>query len=606
MSITIDFQPIGKKVNIQIGQTLLQAAQTAGIGLTATCGGQKSCGACLVRLIGHSDANELSDNEIELIPKPKRDAGFRLACQTIVKESTVVEVPPESLTTLQRTQIEGDEENIGFDPQIRYVDIELSKAVQKDLKSDWEKVQRQLRERDVSNPQVSSLIILKHLPRILRENNWSVRVALSNDIVVGLFPPNTPLLGMAVDVGTTKIAGYLVDLCTGKTLSRFGTMNPQMSYGEDLMARITYMVNENQGENLQHVIVDAINEMAIKLCQTVENNPSPSQIVETVLVGNTAMHHILLGLPVKQLGVAPFLSAVSTPLDILSSEIGLKVSEGSMVHLLPNIAGFVGADHVSMLLAAGIQKTLDTTLFIDIGTNTEITLFANGQALTCSCASGPAFEGAHIKDGMRAADGAIEKIRIDPAGIHYQTINGGNPIGICGSGILDAVAQMLQSGVINRLGSFTADHALVSKGEKGLEMIVVKASQTKHQHDIVINRKDISEIQLAKGAIRAGIELLLKEALIHWRNVKKVIIAGAFGTFIDIKSAETIGLFPPLAGIKVKQVGNAAGIGAKIALLSRLKRKEAAQIADFIEYVELSTHKGFTNEFTKAMYFSTL
>ncbi len=602
MSITIDFQPVGKKVTIQKGQTLLQAAQTAGVGLTAICGGQKSCGACLVKLIGHDDTNPLSDIEIELIPESKRDSGFRLACQTIVEKSMVVEIPPESLTALQRTQVEGDEEAIDFDPNIRFFDVELSEVLQKDLQSDWEKIQQVLKEKGVSNPHVSSLILLKQLPGILRENKWSIRIVLCQDTVVALFPSNTTMLGMAVDVGTTKLAGYLVDLSTGKTLSKNGAMNPQMSYGEDIMARISYIMDEDQGENLQQVIIDAINQMAEDLCQTAESDLTPSQIIETIIVGNTAMHHILLGLPVTQLGVAPFLSAVSTPLDIVASEIGLNVSESSMVHLFPNIAGFVGADHVSMLLAAGIHKTKETTLFIDIGTNTEITLFTESRALACSAASGPAFEGAHIKDGMRAADGAIERIMIDEMGLQYQTINEEKAVGICGSGILDAIAQMLDSGVINQQGRFNGEHSLVRKGEKGLEMVVADASQTKHQYDIVINRKDISEIQLAKAAIRAGIELLLKAVSIPWQDVKKMIIAGAFGSFIDIKSAETIGLFPPLDHVEVKQVGNAAGIGAKIALISKQKRKEAAQIAGFIEYLELSTHKGFTSEFTKAMH----
>lgn len=604
MSIIINFQPIGKKIHIQKGQSLLQAAQSAGIGLSAICGGQKACGSCLVRIVGVSLANPPSEIEIDLISPEKRASGFRLACQTVVAESTVVEIPPESLTALQRTQIEGDEKNVEFDPCISFYDIEFSASEQKDLRSDWEKIRQVLQKKGISDPQVSSLTVLKQLPHILRENNWSVRVVLSENQVSAILPPNSAILGLAVDVGTTKIAGYLVDLSTGVTLAQNGAMNPQMSYGEDIMTRISYLMDADQKDDLQNLIINTISQMAEALCQQAEKNLTPFQIIDTVLVGNTAMHHILLGLPVKQLGVSPFLSAVSTQVDILASEIGLKVSESSRVHFFPNIAGFVGADHIAMLLSAGINDIEKTTLFIDIGTNTEITLFTGVRSIACSTASGPAFEGAHIKDGMRAADGAIERVRIDETGINYQTINDKKPVGICGSGILDAIAQMVNSGVINPQGGFNADHPLVRKGDKGPELVLANAEKTKHQQDIIINRKDVSEIQLAKGAIRAGIELLLNAAEIRWQDVEKVIIAGAFGTFIDVKSAETIGLFPSLKEVKVKQIGNAAGIGAKMALLSRQKRKEATQIADSIEYLELSTHAEFTSEFAKAMIFS--
>jgi uncharacterized 2Fe-2S/4Fe-4S cluster protein (DUF4445 family) len=324
--------------------------------------------------------------------------------------------------------------------------------------------------------------------------------------------------------------------------------------------------------------------------------------VEAVVVGNTAMHHLFLGLPVRQLGLAPYVAAVATPLDIRASDIGLALAQGAIVHLLPNIAGFVGADHVSMLLATGAHTSSDKVILrIDIGTNTEITLAANGRLIACSTASGPAFEGAHIRDGMRAADGAIERVRVDDGKIEYQTINDVAPVGICGSGILDAIAELKTAGVLNRRGALDATNPLVREAEDGLEVLLAPAVLTRHGRDIVLNRKDVSEIQLSKGAMRAGIEILLSELDLRADDIDEFVIAGAFGSYIDVASAITIGMFPQLPMDRFRQVGNAAGIGAKLALMSTQQRDHAAALAQRVNYLELTNYPDFTNEFAKAM-----
>jgi len=621
MPIEVDFQPVGRHVQVEPGATILEAAQKAGVGLSAICGGGGSCNTCLVRLAADapvSPPNQLE--QAELYPE-ELAAGLRLACQVELHGPTRVDVPPESLTAVQRTQVEGEERPVELAPPVAAYDLALEPATQTDLRADWERLGDALVAQGAPRPQRRPLAILEALPGLLRENEWHLRVGVRGDEVVSLAPPDSPLLGLAVDIGTTKVAGYLVDLVSGETLAMRGIMNPQIAYGEDVMARIAYTIERQDGlQVLQAAILEALNELARDLCADAglrQAQPDGvydvSQIIEAVIVGNTAMHHLFLGLPVKQLGLAPYVAAVSSPLEIKGSEIGLALAPGATVNLLPNIAGFVGADHVSMLLATGAAPLASppaaggneggpkVVLRIDIGTNTEITLAAGGRLIACSTASGPAFEGAHIRDGMRAAEGAIERVRISDGKVEYQAIGDTAPVGICGSGILDAIAQLKLAGVLNRRGAIDKTHPLVREAENGAEVLLVPGSATRHGRDIVLNRKDVSEIQLSKGAMRAGIEILLEQTGLSADDIDEFIIAGAFGTYIDVTSAVTIGMFPSLPLERFHQVGNAAGIGAKLALLSSAQRAQASALATQVEYLELTNYPGFTNEFAKAM-----
>jgi uncharacterized 2Fe-2S/4Fe-4S cluster protein (DUF4445 family) len=636
MPIEVDFQPVGRHVQVEPGTTILEAAQKAGVGLSAICGGGGSCGTCRVRLAlpqalrsipsvasGQDEAPDAPVSPPNLTEQSELDeaelvAGVRLACQVKLYGATRVEVPPESLTAPQRTQVEGEERPVALAPPVVAYDLTLPPATQTDLRADWERLADAMVAAGANRPRCRQVRILEQLPGLLRENEWGVRVGLRGDEVVSVSPPVTPLLGLAVDIGTTKVAGYLVNLISGATLAMRGLMNPQIAYGEDVMARIAYTLEHEGGlQVLQAAIVNALNELARDLCNEAKASfsisisdlylPDPSQIVEAVVVGNTAMHHLLLGLPVRQLGLAPYVAAVSAPLDVKAGEVGLALAPGATVHLLPNIAGFVGADHVAMLLATGTHILTSqeggpkVVVSLDIGTNTEITLAANGRLIACSTASGPAFEGAHIRDGMRAADGAIERVRITDGRVEYQTIGGEPPVGMCGSGILDAIAQLKLAGVLDERGAMDKESPLVRQGENGPEVVIAPAPATRHRRDIVLSRKDVSEIQLAKGAIRAGIEILLEQVNLTPDEVDQFIIAGAFGTYIDVHSAVTIGMFPPLPPERFRQVGNAAGIGAKLALLSSVQRAEAAALATRVEYLELTNYPGFVHAFAKAM-----
>jgi len=605
LEYTINFQPIGRRITVKKGQSLLNAAQDGGIALASICGGVGICDSCKIRLInGILTAPSLeekalySDNELE--------SGFRLACQSFPLSDLTIDIPPESLTTSQRLQVEGSTETVELDPPVVPIALVIPEPTITDLRADTTRVMGSLVDKGIKQPIEINFPLLDSFSPLLRSNKWHVTMAMRKSSVIAVLPVGSQLLGLAVDVGTTKLAAYLCDLGTGAILAKTGAMNPQTAFGEDVISRISYADNVSNGNKiLQTRLIDTLNQVIEELCSNARiNNPSISSdhIVEAVVVGNTAMHHLFAGLPVHQLGIAPYVPSVSEPMDLVASYIGLSIAHGAKIHLPSNIAGYVGADHVAMLLSTGLSSTTKTTIALDIGTNTEITLSHNNQMLSCSCASGPAFEGAHIQAGMRAAPGAIERVQIIQGELRTQTIDNIDPIGICGSGILDAIACMRQIGVIDHRGSFTSDHPSVRQNDKKREFILVENQMSGNGHDIVITRQDVNEIQLAKGAIRAGVEVLLEYAGISAEMVEEFIIAGAFGTYINVPSAIQIGMFPELPLNRFHQIGNAAGAGARQMLLSLEHRRLAEEIAKRVKYVELSAYTNFTNIFSKSLF----
>lgn len=339
---------------------------------------------------------------------------------------------------------------------------------------------------------------------------------------------------------------------------------------------------------------EAINQLAVDLCAEV--GTSTEEIVELVVVGNTAMHHLFLGLPVSQLVQSPFVPAVGQALDIKARDLGLHIAPGAYVHLLPNIAGFVGSDHVAMLLTTRTLQAEGITVALDIGTNTEVSLVKNGKMTAVSCASGPAFEGGHIKHGMRAASGAIERLRIENDKIQYQTIDEAPPIGICGSGILDAMSQLYLAGIVDESGRIKDNHPSIRTHNKQREFMLVDKPA------IVVTQQDLRELQLAKAAIRTGIQVLLEANACSETEINQVIIAGAFGSYISVPSAIAIGMLPSLSLEHFRQVGNAAGMGAKLALISQSKRAEAQALAARVNYIELANAPNFNQTFIQASY----
>ena len=585
----IDFEPIGRRGQCSADQSLLESARELNVDIVSICGGVGTCGHCKVQIIAGKVSKLTFEEQGELSAR-EQEQGYRLACQTFPLSDVKVHVPPESLTAPQRTQVEGLEVDVVPEPPVRALEIQLTAPTLASPVPDDVNLLTALGIPDGS----IDFHLQQNLSRQLRDLNWNLSVALRGDEIVALAAPGAKWVGLAVDIGTTKIAAYLVEMETGKTLASRGQMNPQISYGEDLVTRIVAASkNEEGAAKLQSLLTEALNQLAADLCA--EIGLSTDHIVEAVVVGNTAIHHLFLKLPVKQLGLAPYVPATRAAVDIKAREIGLKLAPGAYLHLLPNVAGYVGADHVAMLLATRTADATQTTLAIDIGTNTELCLNHNGHLTSASCASGPAFEGAHIKFGMRAAPGAIEHVLLENDRLEIQTIAGETPIGICGSGLLDIVAQLRLNNIIDKSGRMGA-HPRVRK-ETVTEFILVERPG---QDPITISQKDVRELQLAKAAIRAGIQALVMAVGLTETDIEQVIIAGAFGTFIDVGSAVTIGMLPPLPLDRFSQVGNAAGTGARLALISTTQRAKAAEIARRDGYIELASVPNFQRKFAEA------
>lgn len=604
---TVNFQPIGKRVEVTTGTTLLDAAQQAGVGLSAVCGGAGVCETCRVYI----RAGEVSPpNLIEeaSLTEEELEARLRLACQAEILGNVRVDVPAASLSAPQRTQIEGETMAVELEPAVVKHTVQLEPATQEDLRSDWTRLCDALNREGIAGPLNASAATLAHLSPVLRAQDWQISVMIRSgqDVasceVVRVGAPDDVPLGFAVDIGTTKLAGYLIDLQTGQTLAMQGRMNPQIAYGEDVMARINYaQQSQEQAARMQNVLVAALNEMVAALCAEAEANPS--HVVDMVAVGNTAMHHLFTKLPVQQLGSAPYVAAASDALNLRAADLGLDIAPGAYVYLLPNIAGFVGADHVSMLLASNIPAMSGVVVGLDIGTNTEVTLNANGKLLACSTASGPAFEGAHIRDGMRASDGAIEVFRIIDGEAQYQTIGHVPPVGVCGSGILDMVAELRKAGILSTTGAVQpGTHPRVAEiSDHGPAFLVAADTETGHDANIYVTRSDVSEIQLAKSAMRSGVKILLEEAGLIEQDIDLFIIAGAFGSYINVNSAVAIGMFPPLPADRYQQIGNAAGMGARQCLVSLSERARGETIAQQVRYLELTNDPRFTDRFSQAV-----
>ncbi len=598
MAYIVDFQPVGRRGPCPEGGTLLDAARALGVDLASVCGGNGSCGRCKVQVIAGQLSPVTVGEEAELTAA-ELATGYRLACLAEPLSDCRIHVPAESLTALQRTQVEGLEVPVAVAPAVSGYVVALDPPTLEDLRGDDQRLCEAVAAATGAATRLPDLEVARLATGELRRLNWGGRVTVRGDEIIHVAAAAAPWLGLAVDIGTTKIAAYIVDLATGQTLAARGAMNPQIAYGEDVIARLAYASKgPDEAGRLQALLADGLNQLVAATCA--EINAQPADIVDAVAVGNTAIHHLFLRLPVGQLAAAPYVPAVCAALDLKARELGLKLAPGAYVHLLPNIAGYVGADHVAMLLATSVADAAATTLAIDIGTNTEICLAHHGRLTSLSCASGPAFEGAHIKFGMRAAPGAIERVRIVGGRVEYKTIGDEPPVGLCGSGILDAVAQLRLAGMLDRRGRLGGP--LVREADGDLEVVLADAATSGNGRPITVTQHDIRELQLAKGAIRTGIEALLQDAGIGPDAVERVIIAGAFGTYIDVQSAMAIGMLPRIPAERIVQVGNAAGTGARLALISRQQRAKASEIATRVRYLELARTPRFMRNFAEAMY----
>jgi uncharacterized 2Fe-2S/4Fe-4S cluster protein (DUF4445 family) len=608
----VDFEPVGKRVEVPAGGTLLDAAHAAGIELASVCGGHGHCGRCRLTVLA-GDTGDPAEPDRTFLSQPELDAGQRLACQAHITGGVRVHVPKASLVTSQRLQIGGLARDVAVEAEVREWLAEAPPPTLSDHRSDLDRVAQSLRTAHGLRGLTAEPAVLRQLSPLARRTGWRLTAYLRGREIVGVAAPGRRPAGLAVDLGTTKIAGYLVDLETGEELAADGVMNPQIAYGEDVIARLAHAARDPGGSSrLAEAVRAAINDLAGSLAA--DAGIARDQIAAASIVGNTAMHHLLLALPTRQLSVSPFVPATARPLDVRARDLGLEVAPGAYVQLPPCVSGFVGADHVAMVLATDLDRADRVAVGLDIGTNTEIALCkpdapsapGSPRLTSASCASGPAFEGAHIHDGMRAASGAIEGIRLIPDGAELRVVGNTRPVGICGSGIVDAIAELRRTGRVNERGRLRADAPGVRRGRDGLEFLLAPAEQTGNGKDIVVTQGDIDEIQLAKGAIAAGVRVVLQATGTDPDSVEEVIVAGAFGTYLNLDSARDIGLLPRLPGARYRQVGNAAGAGAKATLLSVTERDRARRIAEHVNYVELTTFPGFQRQFARSMLFPNL
>ncbi|MEA3231832.1 MAG: ASKHA domain-containing protein [Thermodesulfobacteriota bacterium] len=658
--VMVIFQPSGQRGEVPKGTNIIEASRLLGVDIEALCGEKKVCGKCIVRIEeGHFEKYGITssithvspwlEEEDKFITPDLKEKGFRLGCVAAIEDDILVFVPEESRAGKQVVSKAARDIHIDHNPAVRVYSVEVSPPTFEEPTGDFERVCRGL-ERDYGLENLTiDIFTLRRLPDALREGNWTVTVSVWNDKEVIRVRPGKvkQAYGIAIDVGTTTVAGYMCDLQTMEVLETVSMMNPQCKYGEDVMARITYhMMNEDGLKRMSDDIIEGINELIEKAVASTyppkkkkkkkKGEKGPAEYVEVpeegktylrlirediedITIGfNTAMHHIFLSLNPEYVGLAPFPPAIHHSMDIKARDLGVNVNPSTYLFVLPIEAGFVGADNVGVLIAEEPYKHEENQLIIDIGTNGELVLGNRHKLISSSCATGPALEGAQLAFGMRAAPGAIERIEIDPETkeVDYKVIGREawrkfsepeemKAKGICGSGILDVLAELYRANIILKSGVFNKkglkDHPRFRKNPdtKQPEFILAWANESSIDKDIVITQKDIRQIQLAKGALYAGCKLMVERMGLD--KVDTVKIAGAFGTHVDREKALIMGLFPDCEIEKIKGVGNAAGDGCRAALLNATKRVEANWCSRNVEYIELTVEKNFQQEFMEAM-----
>ncbi len=654
------FQPSGRRGEVPKGVTLIEASRLLGVDIEALCGEKKVCGKCIVRIEeGHfekygvtsskDNVTAWQEEEEKFITEAQREKGLRLGCVALVEGDLLVFVPEESRAGKQVVSKAARDIHIDHNPAIRLYYVEVDPPTFEEPTGDFERICRGLEREYGLQDLTIDIFTLRTLPEALREGKWAVTVSVwNNKEVIRVRPGKVEkAYGLAIDVGTTTVAAYFCDLTTMEVIDTVSMMNPQCKYGEDVMARITFHMTTPDGlQRMSDDIIEGLNDLIEKAIANTyppkkkkkkkKGEEGPTEYVEVpeegktylrltrndiedITIGfNTAMHHILLGLNPEYVGLAPFPPVIHHSMDIKARDLGVQINPSSYMFVLPNEAGFVGADNVGVLIAEEPYKHEENQLIIDIGTNGELVLGNRHKLISSSCATGPALEGAQLSFGMRAAPGAMERIEIDPETkeVNYKVIGRDawrkysepkdmKAKGICGSGILDVLAELYTSAVITKSGVFNKkglkDHPRfrINPDNKQPEFVLAWAEESSIDKDIVITQKDVRQIQLAKGALYAGCKLMVKRMGLE--KVDKVKIAGAFGTHVDRTKALIMGLFPDCEIEMIQSVGNAAGDGCRAALLNVKKRIEANWCSRNVEYIELTVEETFQQDFMEAM-----
>jgi len=621
--LTVTILPEKKSFSLPGGATLLYVLEKAGIHIDTPCRGKGICGKC--KILIKEGIPESTITEQDLLTKDEILQGYRLACQARPVADSVIEVPKESRLDFKKaysSHLKGDVHRLPhdfpFEADFEKIYLTLKKPSLDDQRSDWERITAGIssHRQDKTLRVKTSVDLLKEIPLLLREADDKITITLCKNDLIDIEKGNTVNygFGMAFDIGTTTVAGYLLDLKSGKELSVVAKTNPQIIYGDDIIARIGFAQENKDGvKKLQSAIMNVLNEIITETTEKAQINKE--NIYKVTISGNTCMHHMLLGLPTSYIASSPYIPVIKEGINLKVKDLlGIKLSPNTHLYFIPNISAFVGADISAGILASDMWKNEKTSLFVDLGTNGEIVLGHKNKLWACSTAAGPAFEGARISSGMRAADGAIDRVKIDGKQLTYHVIKDGKIRGICGSGLIDLIAEMLNSGLIDKTGRLISRELCrsriseelanrIMKDEKNHQFLIVNGKETQSGHPLFITQRDIREIQLAKAAIFAGIKILLKEAGLLPEEIGEILLAGAFGNFINKESARRLGLIPPVALNKIESVGNAAGRGTEMVLLSDEMKRKCRKISQEVAYIELSSRKDFQKEFMDAMFF---
>jgi uncharacterized 2Fe-2S/4Fe-4S cluster protein (DUF4445 family) len=604
--LKVVFVPSYKEADCKEGSTILDVARDAGVYIDSACGGVGKCGKCKVRVVS-GECSPVTPLESAQIDSRELAQGFRLACRAELQTEAAIFIPERSIFKGAASRKEFVPRKIPLNPAVKTYTLHATHRAGQRGNVLGRLLALLKAQHGIEGPACDE-VLLTQLDNSLVENAQSYTLSVWMDKEIIRIQPRAGVgpYAVALDVGTTTLALYLCSLDTGKILASASATNPQTIFGEDIMSRISYSVHhpEEGVKRMQRELINSVNAMIHQVTQ--DAGLTKDDIVDMTVVGNTVMHHIFLGLPPDRLGSWPFTPAVESSVNIKARDLGLDMLPAACVHVLPVEAGFVGADNVAVLIAEEPYARDEFSLVIDIGTNGELALGNRSRLLSCSCATGPALEGAQIMYGMRAAPGAIEKVRISRGSfeVDYKVIGNVKPVGICGSGIIDAMAGLYKSGLILKSGAFSrdADTPRLRNGMGGTrEFVLAWAEETPIDQDIVVTQRDVRQIQLAKGAVRAGCQIMMQRLGIS--RPDRLIVAGAFGMHIDRDSALAIGLFPECNPESIAFVGNAAGHGAYLALINKEKREEADRIARWTEHIELATEKAFQQEFIKALAF---
>ncbi len=607
------FQPDGLREKVDKGTLLTDAMKALGIPIQLTCGGKGKCGKCVVEI--QPEAPDPRDFDRLHLSNEELDRGLRLACQAKVNRNMSVLNSQNIRVPDGKILAGGIDHPIELDPNISKTYLKLPEPSLNDQMADLLRVKRALNINDEKCPDID-IDLLCELGSTLRNADFKVTVVTSGDRVIDIEPEDTTgsLYGIAFDIGTTTVVGTILDLTTGHELSHASRLNAQVVYGEDAISRIKYVIEHpGGGQDMYRKIRSVINEIIKEAA--VNSGIQTHEILEAAFVGNTTMSHLFLGLDPTGLSKIPFVPVTNSAVNLRACDVGIEITPRGNVYILPNIAGFVGSDIVGVMLAGDYLIPGPIQLAVDIGTNGELAIRRDGDIIVCSTAAGPAFEGAEISCGMRAANGAIEHVRITSEGIEYDVISGITPVGLCGSGIIDILSELLEAGIVNKYGAilsrdelegsipeYLLDHIIMVENQPAF-MVSRGEDGDKNSRDVVLTQRDIRQIQLAKGAISAGIQLILKKMSVTVDDLDKILLAGAFGNYLNKTSARRIGLLPPIPIDRIHFLGNAASTGAKMALLSRSVRFDAERISHEAQHIELAALPDFMNELSNNMLF---